>query len=48
MDSEGSPWYRLVQGADLAQGDILEGCPVFLPPSDLAEKPLAEAVFAWQ
>jgi hypothetical protein len=48
MDSDGYPWYRLVHGTDLAQGDILERCPVFLPPADLAEKPLAEAAFTWQ
>ena len=48
MDSEGYPWYRFVHGTDLGQGDILERCPVFLPPTDLAERPLAEAAFAWQ
>ena len=29
------------------QGDLLERCPVFLPPADLAE-PWDEAAFAWQ
>ena len=47
MDAEGYPWYRIVQGTDLAQGDLLERCPVFLPPADLAE-PWDEAAFAWQ
>jgi hypothetical protein len=47
MDTEGYPWYRMVQGTDLAQGDLLERCPVFLPPADLAE-PWDEAAFAWQ
>jgi hypothetical protein len=30
-----SDWYELVQGSELLQGDILEGCPVFRPPEDL-------------
>jgi hypothetical protein len=47
MDSDGYPWYRVVLGTDLAQGDLLERCPVFLPPADLAE-PWDEAAFAWQ
>ena len=29
------PWYCLVDGDELEQGDILEGCPVCLPPSNL-------------
>lgn len=26
------PWYGLVSGAELEQGDLLFGCPVFLIP----------------
>ena len=29
------PWYQVVSGAGLEQGDILESCPVFLPRADL-------------
>jgi hypothetical protein len=47
MDPEGYPWYGIVQGTELAQGDLLEGCPIFLPPADLAE-PWEGAAFAWQ
>jgi hypothetical protein len=47
MTSEGYPWYAVVQGTDLSQGDLLDRCPVFLPPADLAE-PWDEAPFAWQ
>jgi hypothetical protein len=47
MDSDGYPWYSVVQGTDLAQGDLFERCPVFLPPADLAE-PWDEAAFAWE
>ena len=46
-DSEGYPWYQVVQGTDLAQGDLLDGCPVFMPPADLTE-PSDDAAFAWQ
>lgn len=30
------PWYELVSGEELGQGDILESCPVYLPPEELA------------
>jgi hypothetical protein len=47
MDSDGYPWYQVVQGTDLAQGDLLDRCPVFMPPADLTE-PSDDAAFAWQ
>ncbi len=47
MDSDGYPWYRVVQGTDLSQGDLLDRCPVFRPPADLTE-PWEEAAFTWQ
>ncbi len=47
MDPEGYPWYKVVQGPDLAQGDLFDRCPVFLPPADMAET-LDEAVFSWE
>jgi hypothetical protein len=37
----------VVTGTDLSQGDLLDRCPVFLPPADLAE-PWNEAAFTWQ
>lgn len=30
------PWYAAVSGDELEQGDILENCPVFTPPDELA------------
>jgi hypothetical protein len=48
VSTEAYPWYRSVQGDDIGQGDILEACPVFIPPSDLAERPLTEATIAWE
>ena len=30
------PWYAVVEGDAIKQGDILESCPVFLPPENLA------------
>ena len=30
------PWFQIVSGSALEQGDILEGCPVFLPRADLS------------
>ncbi len=47
MDPDGYPWYRVVQGEELAQGDLFDRCPVFIPPADIAE-PLDDAVFSWE
>jgi len=43
-------WYCLVSDNELKQGDILEDCPVFFPPSDLTLSSLeaGEAVFTWE
>ncbi len=30
------PWYEILSGEELGQGDILEACPVYLPPEELA------------
>lgn len=40
------PWYCLVNGDELQQGDILEGCPIYLPPANLTPDSL-EANFKW-
>lgn len=43
------PWFAIVTGDDLEQGDIFEDCVVFLPPSDLLS-PLADSgplEFTW-
>ena len=29
------PWYKIVTGDDVQQGDILENCPVFVLPSEI-------------
>ena len=43
------PWYTVVQGDDLEQGDILESCPVFVPPADLdVTINTPNLVFEWQ
>jgi hypothetical protein len=42
------PWYELQAGDDLVQGDILESCPVFSPPGELAGGPFEEATFRWE
>ncbi len=44
------PWFGVVSGDDIEQGDILEGCPVFQPPDDLtvkATEELSTATFMW-
>jgi len=33
------PWYDIVRGDDIQQGDILESCPVFILPSKLSFDP---------
>ena len=44
------PWYGLVNGDELEQGDILESCPVFSPPSNLTRNSLEieELEFIWE
>ena len=52
MDTQDTkyPWYSLVNGDEIEQGDILEGCPVFLPPPDLTLNFFEdeEATFIWE
>jgi hypothetical protein len=40
-----SDWYELVEGDELMQGDIIESCPVFRPPVDLAFPLPAQTTF---
>lgn len=44
------PWYRLVNSEELKQGDILENCPVFFPPSGLTLNALGDGStnFTWE
>ena len=45
------PWFGVVDGDDIEQGDIFEKCPVFVPPAELAltaEGNPANAEFTWQ
>jgi hypothetical protein len=41
------PWYQAVSGDDLAQGDILESCPVIILPEDFAPGD-PTALFPWE
>lgn len=43
-----TPWFNVVSGLDVEQGDLFENCPVFLPPEDLADRPSDSAVFVWE
>src|SRR5260370_30533256 len=42
------PWYDCVTGDDLEQGHLLEECPGFSPPEQLAGGAYSEAVFDWE
>lgn len=46
--SQGYPWFQTIHDDSLEQGDIFENCPVFMPPEDLAENPLFDAIFTWE
>jgi hypothetical protein len=48
MSDAAYPWYRIVAGDDLEQGDVLESCPVFLPPEDLVGRSFDVAPFRWE
>ena len=42
------PWYDVVAGPDLEQGDVVESCPVFEPESTDLGNPAQRSFFAWQ
>ena len=42
------PWYRIVGGDEIEQGDIFENCPVFSPPPTLTLDSLETATFGWE
>ncbi len=47
--SEEYSWYEVVEGGDLEQGDILEGCPVIVPDPNIRfpiprENPLVDVL----
>ena len=37
MPTNPFPWYEVVTGDELEQGDLLDACPVFGPPDELPE-----------
>ena len=41
------PWFRIVVGSTLQQGDIFENCPVFLPSPEL-DPQSADAELIWE
>jgi hypothetical protein len=45
------PWYGVIEGDHIEQGDIVESCPIFLPPDNLVidagGKP-SSATFKWK
>lgn len=38
------PWYAIVSGHDIQQGDLLEKCPVFSPPEKIDEHGISEVL----
>ena len=48
MSTPAYPWFQLVAGEELEQGDILEGCPVYQPPEDLAGGESLSPVFDFE
>ncbi|HUR53807.1 MAG TPA: hypothetical protein VMZ71_06730 [Gemmataceae bacterium] len=45
MTGPGYPWFDLVTGDDLEQGDLLDSYPIFLPPDDLEDWEEGSAAF---
>lgn len=44
------PWFGIVEGDEIEQGDIFEDCPIFLPPQDLKvsdTQPQRDVPFSW-
>jgi hypothetical protein len=48
MDPITYPWFGLVGGDDIEQGDILEGCPVYQPPTNIVGGKIIRAKFKWE
>jgi hypothetical protein len=42
------PWYAIVSGDELQQGDIFESCPVFSPAFTDLDNPRATSYLDWQ
>jgi hypothetical protein len=42
------PWYESISGDDLEQGDVLEACPVFQPPEELAAGESLSPIFDFE
>jgi len=41
------PWYSVVSGDEIQQGDILERCPIFRPRTVDLDDPIQRAQFDW-
>ena len=43
------PWFEVAAGDELQQGDVLDGCPVFMPPDELTEDTgkIVKTPFLW-
>jgi hypothetical protein len=41
------PWYSVVSGDEIQQGDILESCRVYSPPPEISTDPFSPPVFKW-
>lgn len=41
------PWYEIVKGDDIQQGDILENCPVFYVPAEYSSKAITDVTKTW-
>ncbi len=51
MGHEGYPWFGIVKGEEIEQGDLLEDCPVYSPSEELAGFPnvhIRESEFQWE
>jgi hypothetical protein len=42
------PWFAPIVGDDIEQGDVLDKCPVFVPPDDLGATQPAQTNFIWE
>lgn len=48
MTAEQFPWYRIVRGPELQQGDLVEACPVFVPLNDFPLDAPTPVDFDWE
>lgn len=41
------PWYEIVEGAEILQGDFITSCPIIIPPIDMGDREVIAEVIEY-